>query len=204
VTLLPLPAHLGDALPPAPTADVLTFLARRRSASANTLTEPGPSPIELDDLLHVAARVPDHGKLTPWRFILLEGEAKAAFADKLAALAQAKGDHRAVTKLGKLRTPPMGVAVIFSPVQAPDIPEWEQTLSAGAVCTNLLLAAGAMGYGANWITDWYAYDAEATALLGLKAGEKVAGFIFIGTTTEPPLERIRPDVKALTSVWSAG
>jgi nitroreductase len=200
VSLLPLPSHMGDALPIQPFADVLTFLALRRSASAVTLTGPGPSDIEVADLLRVAARAPDHGKLTPWRFILLPTEAKAAFAAKLQALAEGRGDVKAAAKLVKLKTPPWGVAVISSPIQS-DIPEWEQILSAGVVCTNLLYAAGAMGYGANWITDWYAYDAEATAILGLKAGEKVAGFVFVGATAEPPLERVRPDVSTLTTTW---
>jgi nitroreductase len=101
-------------------------------------------------------------------------------------------------KLGKLKTPPLAIAVISSPKPGA-IPEWEQLLSAGAVCTNLTYAALAMGYGANWITDWYAYDAEACARLGLSASEKVAGFILIGTPREPPLERERPDPQALTS-----
>ena len=94
----------------------------------------------------------------------------------------------------------MGVAVVSSP-KAGEIPEWEQLLSAGAVCATLLHAAQALGYGANWITDWYAYDREATAILGLAEGERVAGFIFIGTPREPPQERERPEVSALTSTW---
>ena len=104
-------------------------------------------------------------------------------------------------KLSKLKAPPMGVAVVSSPKPG-EIPEWEQLLSAGAVCTDLLHAATAMGYGANWITDWYAYDDEARALLGLTANEKVAGYVFIGTASEAPAERVRPDPAALTSVWS--
>ena len=94
----------------------------------------------------------------------------------------------------------MGVAVVSS-VKPGAIPEWEQLHSAGAVCTTLLYAATAMGYGANWITDWYAYDDEAKAILGLTPGENVAGFIFLGTSEEPPLERERPDAAALTTVW---
>ena len=104
-------------------------------------------------------------------------------------------------KLGKIRTPPLCVAVISRPVRG-DIPDWEQELSAGAVCTLLLIAAQASGYGANWITDWYAYDRGAVALLGLGDGEHVAGFVQIGTASEAPQERVRPDVDALIEVWT--
>jgi nitroreductase len=125
----------------------------------------------------------------------------AVFAARPAALAQARGDAQAAAKLGKLKAPPMAVAVVSS-VRPSAIPEWEQLLSAGAVCTNLLNAALALGYGCNWITDWYAYDPEATAILGLADGERVAGFMLLGTAREAPLERERPDVAALTSRWA--
>jgi nitroreductase len=197
-----------DALPPSPefgaplpveaAPEVLNFLARRRSTSAMTLAEPAPSAAQIAELIRLAARVPDHGKLAPWRFVVLEGQAKAAFADGLDQLAQDRGDAAAAAKLGKLKTPPLAITVIASP-KAAAIPEWEQLLSAGAVCTTLTYAALAMGFGANWITDWYAYDAQAGALLGLAANERVAGFILIGTPREPPLERERPDPAALTS-----
>lgn len=181
---------------------MLDFLARRRSASALSLAAPGPTDAELADLIRLAARAPDHGKLAPWRFIILAGEGKAAYAAGLEAIAAGRVDAVKLTvKLGKLKAPPMGIAVVSSP-RPGDIPEWEQLLSAGAVCSNLLHAATAMGYGANWITDWYAYDNEARALLGLTADEKVAGYVFIGIQSEPPAERVRPDSVALTSVWS--
>jgi nitroreductase len=201
------------ALPPAPEfgapvdvkphPEVLAFLARRRSASAVTLAEPGPSPAELTDLLRLATHVPDHGKLAPWRFVVLQGEGKARFAARLEALALARGEPTAAAKLGKLKIPPLCVAVISSPKPG-DIPQWEQVLSAGAACTTLLYSALAMGYGANWITDWYAYDAQANAELGLAEGERVAGFILMGTPREPPLERERPDVATRVSTWWDG
>jgi nitroreductase len=200
VILPPVPVF-GKPLLQAPFPDVLRFLATRRSASAVNLRAPGPAPEELEQLLHLAARVPDHGKLSPWRFIVLEGEGKAEFARRLEALAQSRGDARAAAKLAKLKIPPMGIAVISR--QTPgDIPAWEQELSAGAACTTLLYAALAMGYGANWITDWYAYDPQVDAMLGLGAGERVAGYVFIGSAPEPPLERERPDVAALTTRWT--
>lgn len=198
--LPPAPAF-GDALPIRPAPQVLDFLALRRSASALTLTGPAPGPDELDGLLRLAARAPDHGKLAPWRFVVLEAEGKAAFAARLEALAQARGDATLAAKLGKLRVPPLAVAVIASP-RAGAIPAWEQELSAAVVCANLLYAAQASGYGANWITDWYSYDAEAVSILGLAGGERVAGFILIGTPREPPLERERPALAPLVTRWN--
>ena len=131
--------------------------------------------------------------------MLLEGEGKDAFAAALEAIAAGKPDApKLIAKLGKLKTPPLGVAVVSRTV-AGEIPEWEQLLSAGAVCTTQLYAATAMGYGANWITDWYAYDPEARAALGLSPDERIAGFVFMGTATEAPQERARPDVAALTT-----
>ena len=196
---LPSPPRFGDPLPVAARPEALAFLATRRSASALTLRAPAPTEAELADLLAIAARAPDHGKLAPWRFVILDGAGKAAFADRLEAIAAGRDDGaKLAAKLGKLRTPPLGVAVVSRPV-AGDIPEWEQLLSAGAVCANLTYGALAMGYGANWITDWYAYDGEARAALGLAPEERVAGFVFIGTASEAPLERARPDVAALTT-----
>lgn len=197
---LPEAPTFGAVVPQRPCLDFLSFLATRRSASAVTLDGPAPSEQQIADLIRLAARVPDHGKLAPWRFIVLDGVGKADYAARLEALAISRGDARAAAKLGKLKTPPMGIAVISSP-RAHEIPEWEQVLSAGAVCTTVLYAAQALGYGANWITDWYAYDDEAKAILGLTPSEKVAGFIFIGTAKEPPQERERPDVTRLVTIW---
>jgi nitroreductase len=198
---LPPPPEFGTPLPVAPSPEVLQFLARRRSAAALMLGAPGPSPAQLAQLIRLAARVSDHGKLAPWRFVVLEGEHKAAFAAGLERLAEARADAvAAAAKLGKLKTPPLCVAVISSP-KAGAIPEWEQLMSAGAACATLTYAAQGMGYGANWITDWYAYDPDANRLLGLAAAERVAGFVLIGTAREAPLERERPDPAALTSHW---
>ncbi|CAN7282918.1 nitroreductase [Phenylobacterium sp. LjRoot225] len=198
---LPSAPAFGSPLPVEAAPEVLAFLARRRSVSAVTLAEPAPSSTQIAELIRLAARVPDHGKLAPWRFVVLQGAAKAAFAGGLDRLAQDRDDATAASKLAKLKTPPLAIAVIAAPRPAA-IPEWEQLLSAGAVCTTLTYAALAMGFGANWITDWYAYDPQACALLGLAAHEKVAGFILIGTPREPPLERERPDSAGLTSDWA--
>jgi len=191
---------MGAPMPQAQRPEVLNFLATRRSASAVTLAAPGPSPEELAMLTRLACRAPDHGKLTPWRMIVLETAPKAEFAARLEALALSRDDAKAAAKLAKLKAPPLGVAVVARP-QLREIPDWEQLLSAAAVCTNLLYGATAMGYGANWITDWYAYDPDALQILGLEAGERVAGYIFMGTAREAPLERVRPEVEALVSYW---
>ncbi len=199
----PQPAF-GAALPTGPVNPaVLEFLARRRSASAGTLTAPGPDARELRDLLRLAARVPDHGKLSPWRFIILEGADKTAFVAALEAIAAGRADgEKLAGALFKIRQPPLTVVVV-SRVTANKIPDWEQRLSAGAVCMSLLIAAQAMGYGANWITDWYAYDAAVEALLGLAPDERIAGYVHLGVAAEPPLERVRPDLDAITTRWRA-
>jgi nitroreductase len=133
---------------------------------------------------------------------VLQGAEKRAFVEGLEAIAAARPDAAKVqAKLGKIRVPPLTVAVISRVVEG-EIPEWEQRLSAGAVCAIMIIAVQAMGYGANWITDWYAYDPAATDLLGLTGSERVAGFVHLGTPTEPPLERVRPDVDALVTRWT--
>ena len=200
---LPAPPEFGAPLPigdGSPT--VLDFLAHRRSASAATLRAPAPDADQLADILRLAARVPDHGKLSPWRFIVLEGAAKAAFVTRLEALAAGHAEpEKAAGALFKIRIPPMSVVVV-SRVTEGKIPAWEQKLSSGAVCMSLLIAAQAMGFGANWITDWYAYDARVDALLGLVTGETVAGFVHIGTAAEAPQERVRPELDAIVSRWT--
>ena len=123
---------------------------------------------------------------------------KADFAEKLDGLARDRGEPMLSAKLAKLKIPPLAVVVVSSPKPAA-IPEWEQQLSAGAVCQTLVTAALAMGFGANWITDWYSYDPEATAILGLSGPERVAGFVLMGTPREAPLERERPAADALVT-----
>ena len=199
-SVLPPAPEFGAALPQEASPEVLRFLSLRRSTSALTLRDPAPRPDQLADLLRLATRAPDHGKLSPWRFIVLEGDAKVAFADRLEALARSRDDAASAAKLGKLRVPPLAVVVVSSPKDGP-IPQWEQLLSAGAVCTLLLESTLALGYGANWITDWYSYDEDALKILGLTAGERVAGFVLMGTPAEPPLERERPHLEGLVTAW---
>ena len=191
--------EFGEPCPVRASPDTLALMSQRRSASAQTLQAPGPSADELADLLRLAARVPDHGKMTPWRFVVLEGEAKAALVERLRALAATQPNPvKAAAALGKMSAPPVGVVVVSSPREGGK-PVWEQQMSAAAVCMNLLLAAEAMGYGANWITDWYSYDPAGRALLGLGEGEQVAGVIYLGAPGEDALERVRPDMATLVS-----
>jgi nitroreductase len=199
---LPAQPQFGEALPiEAGRPEVLDFLARRRSASAPTLHAPAPSEVELADMLRLAARVPDHGKLFPWRFIVLEGDAKARFVSRLEDLAASHFEpEKAAGALFKIRIPPLSVVVV-SRLSEGKIPAWEQQLSSGAACMSLLIAAQAMGYGANWITDWYAYDPRVDTLLGLRPNETIAGVIHIGTAAEDPLERVRPDMDTIVSRW---
>ncbi|MDQ1153768.1 nitroreductase [Brevundimonas sp. SORGH_AS_0993] len=188
---------LTDALPlPVPSPEFLERLATRRSAPAQALTAPGPSEAELDQILQLGARTPDHGKLFPWRFVVLGPQTRAQIAEKLAVLAELRdkpAKNQAV--LAKLTAAPVTLLVVSAPVPASK-PVWEQELSAGAVCMNLEHAAGGFGYSASWITDWYSYDPHAAALFGVQEGERIAGFIHIGTLAEPPLERPRPEMSA--------
>ncbi len=155
------------------------------------MSSPGPDADQLDALLRIAARVPDHGKLGPWRFVVIEGETRERAGAALASIAAdaASADAARQTFLRA----PLCVMVVSAAAPHPKIPEWEQHLSAGAACQNLLLAAYAMGFGACWLTGWACYDARARATLGLNEHERIAGFIHIGAPTETTSERVRVD-----------
>lgn len=193
-------ADLGQTLPlPVPSQELEARLATRRSASAQSLTAPGPTPAEIERILSLGARTPDHGKLFPWRFVILGPARRAALAEALRPLSARQADPAKAAKvLVKLAAPPVSILVVSAPVTGHKVPVWEQQLSAGAVCMNLEHAANAMGYSASWITDWYSYDPDALALLGVEVHEQVAGFVHLGTLAEPPLERPRPDLAART------
>lgn len=188
-----------------PSSDARALLALRRSANKLFLGEPGPSPAELDELLTIAVRVPDHRKLGPWRFVVFEGDTRAKFSDGLSAILEARAkpaQEIADAKSAFLRAPVV-VAVISSPVDDGRTPLWEQELSAGAVCYNLLLAANASGWAGVWLTEWPAFDNDAGVLLGLKDKERVAGFIHIGTSKMPSPERARAGAAERTTRWKA-
>jgi nitroreductase len=187
------------------TNPILSHLLSRRSVSANTLSEPGPSKAEIEQILTAAARVPDHKKLVPWRFVLFAGEAREAFGQVLAEVCRNEepdpSQFRLETEANRFMRAPLVVAVISRVTKNPAAPEWEQVLSAGAACQNLLVAATALGYGAQWITEWYAYSDGVRGALKLAPNERVAGFIYIGTPKEKPDERERPALADIAQVW---
>jgi len=183
--------------------DALDLLATRRSSRIIDLVEPGPSGADLDTILTIAARVPDHGKLAPWRFLVLEADGRAragaALAQVLKAADPATPDKRLEDEAGRFLRAPVVVAVISRAAPHVKIPEFEQLMSAAACCQNMLLAAAALGYGATWISEWPAYDADARAALGLAADERIVGFIYMGTATQKLEDRPRPDLSQVVT-----
>ena len=184
----------------------IEFLANRRSVKPDCLVAPAPSEAELAKILEIAARVPDHKRLVPWRFIIFEGEARGKFGT-LIGEACAKQDqpapsqHRLEIERQRFLRAPLVIAVIAKMTEHRAVPHWEQTLSAGAAAFNLCLAANAHGYGTSWITEWIAYNSAIHDALGLRENERVAGFVYIGTATEPPIERPRPDMQDIVTRW---
>ena len=176
--------------------DAIDLLKTRRSVKPIELTGPGPDRNQLDTLLTIASRVPDHGKLTPWRFIVFEGEARRKAGEAIAAVF--KADHPAATaenvefERSRLARAPLVIAVVSRPGPHVKIPEWEQVLSSGAATMNLVTAAHALGFAATWITEWYSYDRRVLDALGLGPNEKIAGFVHIGRPKQPPEDRPRP------------
>jgi nitroreductase len=164
--------------------DALELLKTRRSVKPMELAGPGPTAGELEALLTVASRVPDHGKLVPWRFIVFDGDARLRAGDAIAAAYREDHPDAAPDQVAferqRLARAPLVIAVVSRAAPHVKIPEWEQVLSAGAAAMNLVLAAHAMGFAATWITEWYAYDQRVCAALGLKPHEKIAGFVHIG------------------------
>jgi len=174
----------------------LSRLLQRRSVPPRWLAEPGPTRDEIDTLLTVAARVPDHGKLAPWRFILIEGEGRHRLSELLVKAFRADNPEASPDQIAAERDrfiqAPLVIAVISRVTPHVKIPDWEQILSSGAVCMNLLNAATALGYGASWLTGWAAFDRRILDGLGLGPEDRVAGFVHIGTATEKPSDRDRP------------
>ena len=185
--------------------DPLHVLDTRRSVPSKQLGEPGPDHATLLRMLASAVRVPDHGKLVPFRFIRLQGEARHALGDLLAArtlhLQPDAADAVVEKDRARFSHAPVIVTVVARLTPGHKVPEQEQLLTAGSVCFALLQAAQALGFGAQWLTGWMAYDAAVTATLGLSADERIAGFIHIGSRRDaPPPDRPRPDIAAKTTV----
>ncbi|UHC19314.1 nitroreductase [Methylobacterium currus] len=174
----------------------LDLLRTRRSVPPAQLAGPAPSPEELDAILAAAARVPDHGKLAPWRFILIEGEAQARIGRVVAEAYRADhpeaDDKRLALEAGRLAQAPLVIAVVSRAGPHVKIPDWEQVLSAGAAAMNLIVAANALGFRTSWLTEWMAYDRRVLDALGLDPAERLAGFVHVGRAEQVPPDRPRP------------
>ncbi|MFC6792096.1 nitroreductase [Methylobacterium komagatae] len=174
----------------------LDLLRTRRSVPPPLLDGPGPTVNELETLLTLASRVPDHGKLAPWRFIVIAGEARARVGEAIATAFAADnpdaGPDRLDQERRRLQHAPVVVAIVSRAGPHVKIPEWEQVLSAGAVAMNLVVAANAMCYATSWLTEWHAYDRRVLDALGLAPQEKLAGYVHIGRGREIPSDRPRP------------
>ena len=182
---------------------LIDYLSTRRSIPAFQMSGPGPSKGEVEDILKLASRVPDHGKLAPWRFIVYRGAERQRISEEMAKIAMADrpdlSDEMVKVENTRLTRAPVVVAVVSRAAPHVKIPEWEQLMSAGAVCLNLVMAANAHGYASNWLTEWYAYDRRAYPILGVNEGERIAGFVHIGTPTVPPTERPRPELSEIVT-----
>ena len=174
----------------------LEMLKARRSVKPMDLRDPGPTGAEIDTLLTIASRVPDHGKLAPWRFIVFEGEARRRAGDIIATAFTANRPDATEDQIAferqRLARAPLVIAVVSRAAPHVKIPEWEQLMSAGAAAMNLVIAANALGYAASWLTEWYAYDRAVIDRFGLAPHERIVGFVHIGTPVKAIEDRSRP------------
>ena len=191
------PSKLNIAAP-----ETLDLLLSRKSGSAKAMKGPGPNPEQLQRILAAAVRVPDHGKLTPWRFILFEGEGRArmgAILAEIVARAPDSSPERVELERNRFMRAPVVVGVVSRAREQIPVPVWEQELSAGAVCMTMVIAAHALGFVANWITEWCAYHPRVLERIGLKPGERIAGFVYIGQADNILEDRPRPPIDSLTT-----
>ena len=176
--------------------DAINLLKTRRSVKPREMTGPGPSPADLETILTIGARVPDHGKLAPWRFIVFEGDARHRAGEVIAGVFARKNPNATPAEIDvekrRLTDAPLVIGLVSFTRPHPKVPAWEQELSAGASAMNIVTAATALGYGACWLTGWFAFDRDVLDGLGLKADEKLAGLIHIGTVSKPNEDRPRP------------
>jgi nitroreductase len=188
------------------TSSIIEFMLARSSAPIPELREPAPGDAEIRTMLTIASRVPDHGRLEPWRFIIYRGDARHSIGEQLAALAEQREgpltEGRRNQELTRFSRAPLVIGVVSSPKESPKIPQWEMFLSGGAAAMNLIVAANALGYKTNWITNWYSDVEEGRCILGLAPHERVVGFVHIGSFDGDVSERPRPDVGKLYSEYS--
>lgn len=186
--------------------DALELLKTRRSVKPMELTGPAPNQTEIDTIITIASRVPDHGKLTPWRYIVFEGDARLAAGEKIAEAFRATRPDATPDQIDferkRLARAPLVIAVVSRAGPHAKIPEWEQELSAGASSMNLVWAAYALGYAASWLTEWYAYDRAVLDALGLAPNERIAGYVHIGRPAKPPEDRDRPTLDAIVTRYT--
>lgn len=191
-----------------PSQELLDYLRTRRSVPAISLVPPAPEGDVLQDVLTIASRVPDHGKLSPWRFILARDEGLSRLRARLLELWKADNpaasDAAIEVEAGKRPQAPLLIVLVSRAGEHPKIPAWEQELAVGAAGMNLIHALHAHGYAAQWLSGWPAYDSRVADLLGLAAGERVAGFFYVGTSQDRPMDRDRPDVASLTTKFDPG
>ena len=184
----------------------IDLLKTRRSVKPDLLAAPAPSAQELETILTIAARVPDHKKLAPWRFVIIEGAAREKLGDLAAEAcrreeAEPPSHVRLETECKRFLRAPLVIAVVSRVKETRGAPEWEQILSAGAACMNLCIAANALGYGTTWITEWVSYSKLFGEGFGLATNERIAGFVHIGTATETPADRERPVLADVVTRW---
>jgi nitroreductase len=189
------------------TTSLLSFLKTRKSASAKAMGGLGPTQAQIAEILQIAVRVPDHGKLAPWRFVVFEGPARAdvgkLFSARWATLHPEHGQESLAFQAGLFMRAPLVIVVVSTAATHAKIPVWEQQMSAAAVCYNMVLASQALGFDVQWQSDWVAYDAGAKQAIGVAEAENVAGVIYIGKSTVPLEDRPRPDVATLVTNWKA-
>ena len=185
--------------------EVLDYLLKRRSAKIDDLVEPGPSAKQLEQIITAALRVPDHGKMCPWYTLVFEGEARVQIGDVIAnayaAVNPDAGEARVEVERNRFLRAPLVIALI-SRARKGKKPIWEQVLSSGAAGQNLSLAAHALGFGVNWLTEWYAYDDTVKAAMGLDKRDHVVGFFYIGSCNAMQNDRDRPDLSKVVAHWS--
>lgn len=183
--------------------DALDLLKTRRSLKPLDMTGPGPSPAELETILTIGARVPDHGKIVPWRFIVFEGDARTKAGEIFGKIFRAKNvtatPDQIEAEKKRFTHAPLVIAVVSRTSKHPKVPPWEQELSAGASAMNIVHAAHALSYVANWLTGWMAFDRDVLNALGLTADEKIAGFIYIGKAERPIEDRPRPALSEIVT-----
>ena len=187
-------------------SELSDFLLKRRSVVVRNMAEPGPSSEDLENIMRAGMRVPDHGRLTPWRFLVIRGDARIRMGKILGEAFKKENpdciDEQVEIEEERFIRAPAIIAVISRTNPEHKIPEWEQILSSGAACQNMLTAALGMGYAAQWITEWYAYNEDVKAALGLKSGDRISGFLYFGTLKEAPSDRIRPEYDDIVSEWN--